>query len=103
MKKHIITLPQDAAAPLSDFGKQIIKDYRLTTAEILYHIPDFPELLQSYVWQDFDIAPIFPVLNNFLDFWTRELDGKLHSVYIASRQLITPADHRYYCAEITLQ
>ena len=85
------------------FEKQLVKDYRLTTAEIFYHLPDFPELLQSYLWQDFDIAPRYPVLYGFLDFWSRELDGKLHSVYVASRKLITPAEQRFYRAEITLQ
>jgi uncharacterized protein Usg len=59
------------------------RDYRLTTAEILYHLPDHPGLLQSYIWQDYDIAPRFPALHRFLDFWSRELDGKLHSVRIA--------------------
>ena len=29
-----------------------LRDYRLTTAEILYHMPDHPKLLQSYVWQE---------------------------------------------------
>ena len=43
-----------------------LKDYRLTTAEILYHLPDHPEILQSYIWQDMDIAPRFPVLQKFL-------------------------------------
>lgn len=85
------------------FEKMLVKDYRLTTAEILYHLPDYPELLQSYLWQDYDIAPRYPVLYGFLDFWTRELDGKLHSVYVASRKLITPAEQKFYRSEITLQ
>lgn len=67
-----------------------LKDYRLTTAEILYHLPDHPGLLQSYVWQDYDIAPRFPVLHKFLDFWRRELDGTLHSVRVASAGLLKP-------------
>ena len=54
-----------------------MKDYRLTTAEILYHLPDHPEiLLQTYIWQDLDIAPRFPVLHKFLDFWHRETGGQ---------------------------
>jgi uncharacterized protein Usg len=64
--------------------------YRLTTAEILYHFPDHPELLQSYVWQDLDIAPRYPVLNKFLAFWQRELEGRLHSVRVGTVDLITP-------------
>jgi uncharacterized protein Usg len=65
----------------------ILKDYRLTTAEILYHLPDHPRLLQSYVWQAMDIAPEYPELNKFLDFWRRELEGKLHSVRVAADPL----------------
>jgi len=65
-----------------------LKDHRLTTAEIFYHLPDHPHLLQTYIWQDYDIAPEFPQLRRFLDFWSRSLDGKLHSVKVASRSLI---------------
>ena len=32
----------------------MLDDYRLTTAEILYHMPDHRELLQTYVWQNLD-------------------------------------------------
>jgi uncharacterized protein Usg len=71
-----------------------LNDYRLTTAEILYRMPDHPEILQSYVWQDMDIAPRYPVLHKFLDFWNRELDGKVHSVRVASSRLVTPS--RYH-------
>jgi uncharacterized protein Usg len=68
--------------------------YRLTTAEILYHMPDHPGLLQTYVWQDLDLAPRFPVLQKFLDFWTSSLDGKLHSVRVGSMPVITPGAWR---------
>ena len=68
---------------MTDLGLQL-SAHRLTTAEILYHMPDHPALLQSYVWQDYDIAPHFPVLHRFLTFWQKELDGKLHSVRVAT-------------------
>ena len=80
----------------------LLKDYRLTTAEILYHFPDHPALLQTYIWQDYDIAPKFPVLQKFLDFWESNLDGPLHSVAIASSRLIRPAEFRYAAAQLTL-
>jgi uncharacterized protein Usg len=54
-----------------------------------------PSLLQTYVWQDLDIAPKFPVLHKFLDFWETSLDGRLHSVKIASARLIQPNRFRY--------
>ena len=71
-----------------------LNDYRLTTAEILYRLPDHPEILQSYIWQDLDLAPGFPVLQKFLDFWHRELDGKVHSVRVASANVIKPPSYR---------
>lgn len=79
---------------MANFARQL-QDYRLTTAEILYHLPDHPVLLQSYVWQDYDIAPGFPVLQEFLDFWEANLDGRLHSVKVASTEIITPSDMRF--------
>lgn len=80
-----------------------LQDYRLTTAEILYHLPDHPGLLQSYIWQDYDLAPRFPVLHKFLDFWTREIEGKLHSVKMATNRIITPGEVRFAGAEFRLQ
>jgi uncharacterized protein Usg len=72
-----------------------LQGYRLTTAEILYHLPDHPAVLQSFIWQDLDIAPRFPVLHKFLDFWMREIEGKLHSVRVASVGLIVPGRWRH--------
>jgi uncharacterized protein Usg len=72
-----------------------LRGYRLTTAEILYHLPDHPAVLQSYVWQDLDIAPKFPVLHRFLGFWTREIEGRLHSVRVAATGVISPSEWRH--------
>ena len=87
---------------MANLGIQL-KDYRLTTAQILYHLPDHPALLQTYLWQEYDIAPVFPELKKFLEFWQTRIDGKLHSVYVASKEIITPGDTRFYDAELTLQ
>ena len=79
-----------------------LKDYRLTTAEILYHMPDHPGLLQSYLWQDYDLSPEFPELKRFLTFWMRELEGPLHSVCVANKQLISAEEIRQYGSEYLL-
>lgn len=76
--------------------------YRLTTAEILYHLPDHPGLLQSYIWQDLDLAPRFPVLNRFLHFWETSLEGRLHSVRVAARGIISDAELKLTRGEYTL-
>ena len=79
-----------------------IPDWRLTTAEILYPMPDHPGVLQSFVWQKLDRAPVFPELTRFLDFWRREIEGRLHSVRVASAALRRPAELRYAGGEFRL-
>jgi uncharacterized protein Usg len=74
----------------------MLRDYRLTTAEIIYHLPDHPKLLQSFVWQQLDLAPKFPSLKKFIDFWNRELDGKIHSVRVGHAEIISAHEIRLH-------
>jgi uncharacterized protein Usg len=77
-------------------------DWQLTTAEILYRMPDHPGVLQAFVWQELDSAPGFPALTRFLEFWRREIEGALHSVRIASSALTHPAEFRYANGQFVL-
>ncbi len=77
--------------PSEDFRKQV-NGYGLTTAEILYRRPDHPWLLQTYVWQNYDLCPDFPELNQFLRFWEKSIDGVLHTVTVAHSRLIRPSE-----------
>jgi len=85
----------------SDFKKQL-QNYRLTTAEIIYHMPDHPSLLQSYIWQELDIAPRFPILHKFLRFWETTLEGKLYMVKVAHQMLIKPSELRHIGTEFLM-
>ncbi|HFD14962.1 MAG TPA: hypothetical protein ENJ38_01490 [Rhodospirillales bacterium] len=67
-----------------------LRGYRLATMEIIYHLPDHPGVLQSFIWQHYDRVPEFPETRRFLDFWTRHIEGKLHSVYLTHAELIAP-------------
>jgi uncharacterized protein Usg len=82
----------DGSESISPHFLKQLAGYGLTTAEILYHLPDHPGLLQSFVWQDYDVAPRFPCLIRFLSFWQKELDGPLHSVRVGHSRLIKPAE-----------
>lgn len=82
--------------------QRMLAGYGLATAEILYRMPDHPAILQTYVWQEYDLYPRFPELQKFLDFWTRKLEGPLVSVRVAHRQLITPAEVRLVAHESRL-
>jgi uncharacterized protein Usg len=79
-----------------------LKGYSLTTAEILYHLPDHPALLQSFIWQDYDLAPRFPKLVSFIEFWNGNLDGKVSRVRVCSKKLIDPAEFRYLEGRLVL-
>lgn len=76
-----------------DFVRQL-DGFGLTTAQILYRRPDHLWLLQTYIWQDYDLCPTFPKLNKFLNFWIVELDGPLHTVMVSHSRLIKPAEIR---------
>lgn len=77
--------------PSADFKRQLA-GYGLTTAQIFYRRPDHQWLLQSYIWQHYDLFPQFPELQRFLEFWQKKLDGPLHSVQVAHSKLIKPAE-----------
>jgi len=77
---------RDALAQLQGFS--------LTTAEILYRLPDHPSLLQTYLWQEYDLHPRFPKLMAFLGFWAANLDGRLFRITVAHNALISPRELR---------
>ena len=72
----------------------LLNGYSLTTAEILYRMPDYQSLIQTFIWQELDIHPEFPRLNRFLEFWESELDGRLYRVTVAHQQLVRPHEIR---------
>jgi uncharacterized protein Usg len=89
------------AAPRTDHRYRPAPGSSLTTAVILYRLPDYPSLLQTYVWQDYDLHPLFPRLRRFLEFWSRNLEGKLYRVTVANKVLITPAEWRAARVELS--
>ncbi len=88
--------------PMRQLDPDTIRGYGLTTAHILYRMPDHRDLLQTFVWQDYDVHPHFPQLLKFLDFWTKKLEGPLHSVTVNHRGLVTPAELRIAAGQFAL-
>jgi len=79
-----------------------LQGYSLTTAEILYRMPDHPSLLQTYIWQDYDLHPRFPKLTGFLNFWAAKLEGRLYRVRVAHSKLIRPGEIRFVDGQFRL-
>jgi uncharacterized protein Usg len=65
--------------------------WRLTTAEVFYYMPDHPKLIQTFTWQTLDLAPRYPRISEFLDFWRREIEAAIHSVRICASEELAPA------------
>jgi len=80
-----------------------LQGYGLTTAKLLYHMPDHPHLLQTFIWQHYDLEPQFPHLHQFIDFWHEKIDGPLHSVVYTHQRLISPGEWRNVTGELVLQ
>ena len=76
--------------------------YGLTTAQVLYHMPDHPGLLQTFIWQHYDLAPKFPELSKFIEFWKAQLEGPLHSISYTHKRLIAPNEWRSVSGEFQL-
>jgi len=74
-----------------------------TTAEFFYHMPDYVYVLNTFIWQDYDIAPDHPRLFKFMEFWQDEIEGPLHSVKFTHRKMISPGEWRNVVGEFTLQ
>ena len=80
----------------------MLKGYGLTTAELYYRLPDYRNVLNSFVWQLYDLAPDYPRLFEFIDFWKEEIEGPLHSVRFTHRKLIGPGEWRQVVGEFRL-
>jgi len=72
-----------------------LNGYRLILADIVYRMPDHPGILQNFIWQELDLYPKLPILNRFIAFWNKNLDGKIHSIKVAWRGIAEPIDYKY--------
>ncbi len=77
----------------------MMRGYGLTTAELFYRLPDHRNILNSFIWQEYDLAPDYPKLTKFIDFWKARIEGPLHSVRFVHRKLIAPGKWRNVAGE----
>ena len=80
----------------------MLRGYGLTTAEFFYRMPDYTSVLNTFVWQDYDLAPDHPKLFKFIEFWQEKIEGKLHSVRFVHRKLLSGGEWRNVRGEFTV-
>ena len=79
-----------------------LEGFSLTTAEILYRLPDYPRLLQSYIWQDYDVAPEFPKLAISLIIGRPISMDRSTECVSPTGVLIAPQEFRFVSGELRL-
>lgn len=77
-----------------EFKKQFNDNYRLTTIEITYRLPDYHSILQEFLWQTLDCPPEYPVVYKFLDYWVKNIKAPIHSVRIANTDIIVSGKYK---------
>lgn len=80
----------------------MLKGYGLTTAQMFYGMPDYPLVLNTFTWQDYDLAPDYPRLFKFIEFWQNEIEGPLRSVVFTHRKQVMPGQWRNVVGEFTI-
>ncbi len=80
----------------------MLKGYGLTTAEFTYHMPDHPHVLNTYLWQDYDLAPDHDRMFQFIEFWQREIEGPLHSVRFTHRKQLSAGEWRHVTGQFLI-
>lgn len=80
----------------------MLKGYGLTTAEMIYRMPDHIHVLNTFVWQEYDLAPDYPRLFEFIEFCQGSIDGPLHSVRFTHRKQLRAGEWRHVVGEFRI-
>lgn len=85
--------------PRSEDVELMLRGYGLSTIEVIYRMPNYHSVLNTFGLQMYDIEPRFPELEKFIEFWKTKLDGPLHSVRFAHKKLLRPGEWRNVTGE----
>lgn len=77
----------------------MLKGYGLTTAQFFYRMPDFRNVLNVFIWQEYDLFPDYPELFRFVEYWQANIDDPLHSVAFTHRKEIRATQWRNVVGE----
>ena len=62
---------------------KIIKPKSVVTVDVFYYLPDYPLLVNEFLWQTIDEWPQVPRVHKFLDYWRLNIEAVLASVEVA--------------------
>jgi uncharacterized protein Usg len=70
-----------------EFVRQLYGE-RLVNVQVTYFFPDYPSLLQIFLWQAYDLVPDLPKVSEFLMYWEQHIEGPIHSVTCQVQDII---------------
>jgi uncharacterized protein Usg len=59
----------------------------IASIRIYYFLPDHQHLLQEFLWQTVDFAPLFTKTHKFIEFWKTNIEAKIHEIEFAHTRL----------------
>ena len=80
----------------------MLRGYGLTTAQLFYRMPDYKNVLNTFVWQEYDLAPDHPKLFEFIEFWQDTIEGPLHSVQYTHRKMLSSGEWQQIVGEFAV-
>lgn len=73
----------------TDFELEL-EGYRLANLEVVYYLPDYSSLLNTFWWQMLDLPPYLPRTQKFLTHWHKEVKAVIKEVRIDIAANIRP-------------
>jgi uncharacterized protein Usg len=60
----------------------IIKPRTVITVDVLYYLPDYPSIVEEFIWQTPDLWPEIPRIHEFLGYWHENIEATIEKVYV---------------------
>ena len=61
-----------------------IDKWEVTTIHVYYWIPDYQHILNLFSFQDDDIPPEYPRMQQFVKYWEENIEAKIKEIQIGS-------------------
>ncbi len=87
----------------SDAYLRTLENYGLASILVDYALPDFPHLRQEFLWQEYDYYPDFPRMHRLVDFWHKNIEGRILRVQIEHARLLSRTELKLIGIEYRLQ
>lgn len=76
------------------------KDEKLVFVNVIYHLPDYNNLVNEFHWQTLDLPPRYPRIRRFVDYWEAEIEAQIKQVILNDSIDFRANDYNYFDLEM---